>query len=242
MVKPMVEKSPNALKRLDARAQVLNFRHGERRHSRRRCPGALADVDQPVLVAIDQRPQQHAAHQREDGGVGADAERQREHHRDGQPFGARQRADREFQVTEEVPDRFGHKPSIVRLSYVVSRSEFDTSYFIFIRLSQQIAQPVKPAFPHRTAIADPLLPPTESPPGSMRQVRTLPSLFGLHQPAFLQHLQVLNDRGQGDVERLCQPRDRDRSLAELLQNRPARGIAEGVEDTVDIRFLLVHGP
>ena len=98
MVKPMVEKSPNALMVLTParrswisgteNASIVDADAGR----------ALADVDQPVLVAIDQRPQQNAAHQAEDGGVGADAERQRQDHRDGQAFGARQRAGREFQV------------------------------------------------------------------------------------------------------------------------------------------------
>ena len=42
-------------------------------------PGrALTDVDQPLLVAVDQRPQQHAADDAEDRGVGADAQRQRQ--------------------------------------------------------------------------------------------------------------------------------------------------------------------
>ena len=48
-------------------------------------PGrALADVDEPVFVAIDERPQEDAADDAEDGGVGADAERQRDDDGDGQ--------------------------------------------------------------------------------------------------------------------------------------------------------------
>ena len=52
-------------------------------------PGrALPDVDQPVLVAVDERPQQHAADDAEDGGVGADAERQRQDDGEGEALGA----------------------------------------------------------------------------------------------------------------------------------------------------------
>jgi hypothetical protein len=40
----------------------------------------LPDINQPVLVAIDQRFDEHAAHEREDGGVGANTQRQRDHH------------------------------------------------------------------------------------------------------------------------------------------------------------------
>jgi len=38
-------------------------------------------------------------------------------------------------------------------------------------------------------------------------------LFCLYQAAVLQHLQVLDDSGQGDVERFGQARDRYRSFA-----------------------------
>ena len=56
-------------------------------------PGrALADVDQAIFVAIDERPQQHAADDAEDRGVGADAERERHDDGGGQALGAQQRA------------------------------------------------------------------------------------------------------------------------------------------------------
>ena len=78
MVKPMVEKSPNAVSVLTpARRSWISGTEKARvldADARR----ALADVNQPVLIAIDQRPQQHAAHQRENRRVGADPERQRE--------------------------------------------------------------------------------------------------------------------------------------------------------------------
>ena len=98
MVKPMVEKSPNAFRVL-TRARRSWISGTENAAFSTPMPRrALADVDQPVFVAVDQRPQQHAAHQRENCGVGADAEGQREDHGNGQPFGACQRADREFHV------------------------------------------------------------------------------------------------------------------------------------------------
>src|ERR1019366_9737947 len=93
--------------RLDTRAQILDFRDGEIRVVDAESARALANVDQAVLVAIDQRPQQHAAHQGEDGGVGADAQGEGEDYGYGQPFGAHERAHRVFQLTEEVLDRFG---------------------------------------------------------------------------------------------------------------------------------------
>jgi hypothetical protein len=40
----------------------------------------LSDINKPVLVAIDQRLDEHAAHEREDGGVGTNAQRERDDH------------------------------------------------------------------------------------------------------------------------------------------------------------------
>ena len=72
---------------------------------------ALADVNQPVLVAVHQRPQQHAADDAEDRGVGADAERERDDDGDGQALDPGQRAQREAEVGQEA-----HKGSITRSS------------------------------------------------------------------------------------------------------------------------------
>src|SRR5713101_3751129 len=57
---------------LDACAQVLNFRHGEGDLPGADTRRALMDIDEALLVAIDERPKQHAANQAEDGGVSAD--------------------------------------------------------------------------------------------------------------------------------------------------------------------------
>jgi hypothetical protein len=56
-------------------AQILDFGHGEGCVVVATPGAALTDIDQPVLVAVHERFEEHAAHQREDGGVGADAKR-----------------------------------------------------------------------------------------------------------------------------------------------------------------------
>ena len=88
IVNPISEKSPNALKvRMPARKSVISGT--EKLAFSAPIPlRALADVDQPVLVAIGQGLEQHAPDHTEDGGVGADAERQRQYDRDGEPFHA----------------------------------------------------------------------------------------------------------------------------------------------------------
>jgi hypothetical protein len=67
------------------RAQVLYLGYGKRSVFVADAGSALPDIDQPVLVAVDKRLEQDSAHQRENGSVRADPERQRENHGDRQP-------------------------------------------------------------------------------------------------------------------------------------------------------------
>ncbi len=62
----------------------------------------LTDVDQPLLVTVRQRPQQDAADDAEDGGVGADAQCERDHHGDGQPLDAAQGPQSVAEVSKQV--------------------------------------------------------------------------------------------------------------------------------------------
>jgi hypothetical protein len=88
--------------RLQPAAQVDDLWHGERGVLGANPGRALADVDQTALVAVDQRPQQHASHDAEDGGVGADSQGQGEDYGRRQPLGAGQRAERELEIVEQV--------------------------------------------------------------------------------------------------------------------------------------------
>ena len=85
IAKSTVENSPNALivrtrdlKSLISGTENVAVADAERGR-------ALADVDQAIFVAIDERTEQHAADDAEDRGVGADAERER--HDDGERRG-----------------------------------------------------------------------------------------------------------------------------------------------------------
>ena len=80
MVNSMVEKSP--------RLQVAQLGDREMSVLQADALGGLVDVDQAVLVAVDERPEQHAPDDAEDGGVGADAEGQREDDGEGESLGS----------------------------------------------------------------------------------------------------------------------------------------------------------
>ncbi len=84
-----------------AGAQILYLGHGKRRVVVAEAGGALPDIDQPVLVAVDQRLEQDSAHQGENGGVRADAERQCEDHGDRQPWSPNQRVSCNSQIADE---------------------------------------------------------------------------------------------------------------------------------------------
>ena len=73
---------------------ILEFGDGERGVVVAKARSALADVDEPVLVAVDQGLEQHSPHEREDGGVRANAEREREGHNGRKPSAAHQRVER----------------------------------------------------------------------------------------------------------------------------------------------------
>ena len=100
-MKSIVEKSPNApiVVTRDLKSSISGTENVV--FSAPRPRRALADVDQAILVAVDERPQQHAADDAEDRGVGADAERERHHDGRGESLGAQQRAQRDAHVLRE---------------------------------------------------------------------------------------------------------------------------------------------
>jgi hypothetical protein len=87
---------PDLAQRFDARAQILDFRHGKSSVLGSDAAGALGDINQPVFIAVDQGTQQHAANQGKNGRVGSNSQRQREDDRRRKAFGASQRADGEL--------------------------------------------------------------------------------------------------------------------------------------------------
>ena len=98
----MVEKSPNALSVFTRACRSRSSGTEKLAFSTPMPLRALADVDEPVLVAVDERPQQDAADDAEDGGVGADAERQRQDDGEGQALGPGQRPQSESEIGKEA--------------------------------------------------------------------------------------------------------------------------------------------
>ena len=98
----MVEKSPNAISVVTRAAQVAELRDRKVGVLDADAARALADVDQAIFVAVDERPQQHAADDAEDRRVGADAERQGDDDGDGQALDPGQRPQRKPEVGHQA--------------------------------------------------------------------------------------------------------------------------------------------
>ena len=97
------------VERPDACAKIVDLRHREDGVLDTDARRALADIDEAIFVAVDERPEEHAADHAEDGGVGADAERERDDNREGQPLDPGERPEGETEIGEEA-----HKHSVTR--------------------------------------------------------------------------------------------------------------------------------
>jgi hypothetical protein len=123
-----------------------------------------------------------------------------------------------------------------RVGSLTSESTLELS---LIFLSEQLSQAVETTFPERTTISDPSLSHTET----FRFHATgsdPPNFFGTHQTAFFEDLQVLDDGGESDVERLRQLGDGNRAFAQFLNDGSPGWIAQGMENAVYVDSLGKH--
>jgi hypothetical protein len=81
--------------------QIVHFRHREGHVLGADARPALSEIDQPIFIAIDERPEENAAHDAENGGIGADAERERDNDGGGETFGAQQRSEADSHLSTE---------------------------------------------------------------------------------------------------------------------------------------------
>ena len=102
IVNSTVEKSPSAprVRTRDCRSRISGtekFAFSDADAAR-----ALADVDQAVFVAVDERPQEDAADDAENRRIGANAKRQGDHDGDRQAFDPAQRPQRKPEISDEA--------------------------------------------------------------------------------------------------------------------------------------------
>ena len=102
-----------------------------------------------------------------------------------------------------------------------------------------VAEPVEPPLPDRPLVMDPSL---DVPKGIRLDVAGTDAAYLLrgHQRARLEHLQVLHHRGQGHRQGLCELAHRGRTSHEPLDDQPARGVGESLEDPIEVDWLVNH--
>src|SRR6185437_3067615 len=108
--------------------------------------------------------------------------------------------------------------------------------FLVLELFDVLVELIQSSFPQPTARRQPIFNDLE--PFWRNLVRPYTSaLLRLHQPALLEHRQVLHERRQLHVERCCQLADGGWPDGQLLQNFPPGRIGQGVKNIVSDRGL-----
>jgi hypothetical protein len=64
----------------------------------------MPEVQKAILITIDQRAEQDAAHHTEDGGIGPDSQRQRQHDGNRKTLAMKERPGRKTQIPSEAAE------------------------------------------------------------------------------------------------------------------------------------------
>ena len=122
--------------RLDARLQVAELRDRKLGVLDADAARALMKVDEAVLVAVHERAQKNAPDDAEDGGVGADAERERDDHSGDQAFDPGERSNGETKIADEIHRRDSALYSLVERAVRESTRRTSRSRSLPGRLTQ----------------------------------------------------------------------------------------------------------
>jgi hypothetical protein len=102
----------------------------------------------------------------------------------------------------------------------------------FCFFGKEGSQTIEALLPKRTAVADPFLGGLQT-FGFHAAGAHAANFFGMDQSTFFQDLQMLDNGGQGDVQRLRQFGNSDGAFAQLFDDGTAGGITEGMKNTID---------
>src|SRR5262245_61471467 len=102
--------------------------------------------------------------------------------------------------------------------------------------AEEAFEHLQPVGPEALVEAEPLVGAGERAGGEAAQMRAAAHLAP-EQPGVLQHLDVLRGRRERDREGGCQLADRTRTLGEVAQHLPARGVAKGMKNGIELRSL-----
>jgi hypothetical protein len=111
---------------------------------------------------------------------------------------------------------------------------------VFILFGEELAEAVEFALPCGAMVVNPLFERAKA-GGLDATCADAAEFFSLDQSHLLKNLQVLHDGGERDAERLGQARNRSGTIDEPVKDGAARGIAERMEELVDIDGAMTHG-
>lgn len=100
-------------------------------------------------------------------------------------------------------------------------------------------EPVKPGLPELATFAQPLLNPQNGLPRYATRSCTS-YLLGRDEPADLQHLDMLDDRGERGIEGTCKLRDGSWALCEPIEQCTACRVRQGMKGAIEGVILLKH--
>ena len=110
---------------------------------------------------------------------------------------------------------------------------------LFFRFGEEVAEAIEATLPERAATGDPALRDGE-PRGLHAAGADAADLCRANETAVFEHLQMLDDRCDGDCKRSGEARNGGGAVAQLLDDGATGGVAEGVEDAVDAGGLVKH--
>jgi hypothetical protein len=98
---------------------------------------------------------------------------------------------------------------------------------------EKFAKAIELAFPGGAVIANPLLESVEA--GGLDAAGSYTAeLFGVHEGGLFEDLQMLRDGGKRDAKRFGEARYGHGAAGEAVEDRTARGIPEGVKQSIDL--------
>src|ERR1039458_2916928 len=104
---------------------------------------------------------------------------------------------------------------------------------------QDVAQSVQAGFPTPASVGDPLFGGGHRRTFDPARARP-PDLLGLHEPALLEHLDVLEDSGKGHGQGFCQFTDRSGPQGEAFHHAAPALVGQRLEGPIQVDGLVKH--
>jgi hypothetical protein len=110
---------------------------------------------------------------------------------------------------------------------------------LLVRFGEEVPKAIEATLPERAATGNPAFGYGEACRFHVAGADAA-DFFRADEAAVFENLEMLDNRGNGDGKRSGEAGDGGRSIAELLDDGAAGGVAEGMEDATDAGSLVKH--